>query len=122
MGSWHFGRLPPVGRSLGPSKLGKWEGRAVGSILVYALLSIGTSISFLPSQRDIITRGAYRFVRHPILYGCVHRSIGVHTARLFSFEFSDCHNLIVLLMVRSVVEERFLREDTVYAAYLKQVR
>jgi hypothetical protein len=30
--------------------------------------------------------------------------------------------LIVLLMIRSVVEERFLGEDAGYAAYLKEVR
>jgi protein-S-isoprenylcysteine O-methyltransferase Ste14 len=30
--------------------------------------------------------------------------------------------LIALLMVRGVVEERFLREDAGYAAYLQEVR
>lgn len=30
--------------------------------------------------------------------------------------------LIALLMVRGVVEERFLREDESYAAYLQEVR
>jgi protein-S-isoprenylcysteine O-methyltransferase Ste14 len=30
--------------------------------------------------------------------------------------------LIALLMVRGVVEERFLREDAGYAAYLREVR
>ncbi len=35
-------------------------------ILVYALVSLGRNIGFIPAQRKVVTKGACRFVRHPI--------------------------------------------------------
>jgi protein-S-isoprenylcysteine O-methyltransferase Ste14 len=34
-------------------------------VVVYSLLSLGRNIGFVPAQRQIVTRGAYAFVRHP---------------------------------------------------------
>jgi protein-S-isoprenylcysteine O-methyltransferase Ste14 len=89
-------------------------------ILVYALLSLGTSISFVPSQRDNVTRGDYRLVRHPIYTGAFIALLVfiVRACSLVNLEIAV--TLIVVLMIRSVVEERFLRADATYAAYLRQ--
>src|SRR5262245_58473444 len=38
-------------------------------IIVYSLLSLGRNIGFIPAQRQLVTRGAYRFARHPIYTG-----------------------------------------------------
>ena len=38
-------------------------------ILLDALLSLGRNIGFIPAQRKVVTKGAYRFVRHPIYTG-----------------------------------------------------
>src|SRR5690242_14112073 len=35
-------------------------------IFIYARLSLGRSIGFVPANRGIVTRGAYNFVRHPV--------------------------------------------------------
>ena len=117
-----FPALAPPGAALAPAVVA--NGLAVLSvvILVYALLSLGTSISFVPSQRDIVTRGAYRLVRHPIYPGVFIALLVfiVHAYWLVNLEIAV--TLIVLLMIRSVVEERFLRADATYAAYLRQVR
>jgi protein-S-isoprenylcysteine O-methyltransferase Ste14 len=91
-------------------------------ILVYALLSLGRNIGFIPAQRKVVTKGAYGIVRHPIYSGTF--------VSLFAFvlrSYSMLHLmmavvLIALLMIRGVVEERFLGEDAGYAAYLREVR
>lgn len=91
-------------------------------IIVYSLLSLGRNIGFIPAQRRIVTRGAYRFVRHPIYTGTF-VSLLAFVLRAFSvLNLTMAVVLIALLMVRGVVEERFLREDASYAAYLQEVR
>lgn len=91
-------------------------------IIVYSLLSLGRNIGFIPAQRRIVTRGAYRFVRHPIYTGTF-VSLLAFVLRAFSLRnFAVAVALIALLMIRGVVEERFLREDAGYAAYLQEVR
>src|SRR5215469_1128407 len=89
---------------------------------VYALLSLGRNIGFVPAQRVIVTRGAYRFVRHPI-YTVTFVGFLAFVLRGYSLlTLTLAVVLVVLLMVRSVVEESFLREDPGYSAYLQTVR
>ena len=100
------------------------NGFAIASvmILVYALLSLGRNIGFIPAQRKVVTKGAYGFVRHPIYTGTF-VSLFAFVLRSFSvLNLTMAAVLIALLMIRGVVEERFLREDASYAAYLQEVR
>ena len=91
-------------------------------IIVYSLLSLGRNIGFIPAQRKVVTRGAYRFVRHPIYTGTF-ISLLAFVLRAYSvLNLTVAMALIALLMLRGVVEERFLREDAGYAAYLQEVR
>ncbi|HEY6853272.1 MAG TPA: methyltransferase [Gemmatimonadales bacterium] len=91
-------------------------------VIVYALLSLGRNIGFVPAQRRVVTRGAYSFVRHPI-YTATFISLLAFVLRAFSpLNVLVGVALIGLLMFRGVVEERFLREDPAYAAYLAEVR
>jgi protein-S-isoprenylcysteine O-methyltransferase Ste14 len=91
-------------------------------ILVSSLLSLGRNIGFVPAQRKIVTRGAYRFVRHPIYTGTFVSFLAFVLRGFSVLNVTVVVVLIVLLMIRSVVEERFLREDAVYATYLQGVR
>jgi hypothetical protein len=91
-------------------------------ILVYALLSLGRNIGFIPAQRKVVTKGAYGLVRHPIYTGTF-VSLFAFVLRSYSvLNLTMALVLMALLMVRGVVEERFLREDPGYAAYLQEVR
>lgn len=91
-------------------------------ILLYALLSLGRNIGFIPAQRKVVTKGAYGVVRHPIYTGTF-VSLFAFVLRSFSvLNLALAVVLIALLMLRGVVEERFLREDAGYAAYLQEVR
>ena len=91
-------------------------------IIVYSLLSLGRNIGFIPAQRRLVTRGAYRFVRHPIYTGTF-ISLFAFVLRAFSpLNLAIASALVASLMVRGLVEERFLRDDPAYAAYLAEVR
>ena len=91
-------------------------------VAVYARLSLGRSIGFVPAQRDIITRGAYRFVRHPIYTALILSYVG------FSLHMFSPRNVmmslivIALIVLKSFIEEGFLREVPDYADYLGRVR
>jgi protein-S-isoprenylcysteine O-methyltransferase Ste14 len=91
-------------------------------IIVYSLLSLGRNIGFIPAQRRLVTRGAYRFVRHPIYTGTF-ISLVAFVLRAFSpLNTAIAAALIASLMLRGVVEEHFLREDPAYSVYLTEVR
>lgn len=91
-------------------------------VAVYARLSLGRSIGLVPAQRIIVTRGAYQFVRHPIYTGLF--------ISYFSFAlrmYSPRNALLAFLgigmfVLKSFIEEGFLRKDPAYAAYLGRVR
>jgi protein-S-isoprenylcysteine O-methyltransferase Ste14 len=91
-------------------------------ILLYSLLSLGRNIGFIPAQRKVVTKGAYSLVRHPI-YAGTFVSLFAFVLRSYSvLNLVLAVVLIALLMLRGVVEERFLREDAGYAAYMQEVR
>ena len=117
-----FSAYAERGVPLVPSVVG--NGLAVLSvfILVFSLLSLGRNIGLVPAQRGIVTRGAYSFVRHPIYSGVFVAQLAFILRGYSRLNLSVSAALIVLLMVRSIVEENFLRDDPSYAAYLREVR
>jgi protein-S-isoprenylcysteine O-methyltransferase Ste14 len=91
-------------------------------IAAYARLSLGRNIGLVPSQRTIVTGGAYRYVRHPIYTGLLMAYITL-VLRMYT-----PRNLVMALcgicvfVVKSFIEEGFLREDPEYADYLRRVK
>jgi protein-S-isoprenylcysteine O-methyltransferase Ste14 len=90
-------------------------------ISVWARLSLGRSIGLVPAQRGIVTEGAYRFMRHPIYTGvyCAYAALALQN-------FSPLNAAIVavgagLFIIKSFVEENFLRQDPQYASYMQIV-
>ena len=121
-GSLFWATFAPVGRPIVPNPV--TDALSIVSILVivYARLSLGRNIGFVPAQRRIVLSGAYRFVRHPIYTGLFLAWVSL-TLRLFSYT-----NLLILLticalfFIKSLVEESFLRNDPSYASYMSRVR
>ena len=91
-------------------------------IAVFARLSLGRNIGFVPAQRSIVTSYAYSIVRHPI-YTAIFVSLTGVVLRSFSPQ-----NLLILaigaglFVVKTFMEEDFLGEDATYARYMKVVR
>jgi len=75
----------------------------------------------IPAQRQIVERGAYRWMRHPIYTAYFLSMIAgaldsYSPENLFLYTFG-----IALFVVRSLAEEDFLRKDPQYAAYMRRV-
>jgi len=89
---------------------------------LWARLSLGRNIGFVPAQREIVTAGAYRYARHPIYTGLMLSFLAV-ALRIYSPRNVTLLALAVFwMLVKSFVEESFLRADPQYAAYMTQVR
>lgn len=90
--------------------------------VIFAKLSLGRSFGILPSDRGVMTRGAYKFVRHPIYFGYLIAQLG-----FLSVNFSVT-NLAVYSAVwagqiyRIIFEEKVLSEDPAYVEYKEKVR
>lgn len=95
----------------------------VGMIVqIGAKLTLRRSYGILPANRGVVVGGPYRFVRHPIYLGYFIYNVG------FLLPSFGLRNLLVLLvlwtmqLVRIVREERVLRRDPAYQAYMQRVR
>jgi protein-S-isoprenylcysteine O-methyltransferase Ste14 len=91
-------------------------------IELWGRFSLGRNIGFVPAQRQIVTRGAYRFMRHPIYTGLFVWIIGD-----LLVGYSPRNALISALgvlwfVIKSFVEESFMKKDPSYAAYMERVR
>ena len=100
------------------------HGLALASLVVSASarVSLGRNIGFVPAQRELVTSYAYGVVRHPIYTG-VFLSLTAFVLRAWSPT-----NLflavvpVVLFVIKSFMEERFLGEDPAYRRYMGRVR
>src|SRR5262249_50663127 len=110
------------GRSLIPALASSVIGTAGWAIAFYARLSLGRNIGFVPAQRRLVATGAYRFVRHPIYTGVFVNTLGA-VSRNYTPRYAILAGTICLLFViKSFVEEGFLKTDPQYAKYMQLVR
>jgi protein-S-isoprenylcysteine O-methyltransferase Ste14 len=110
------------GRPVVPSTISDTIAICALAVTLWARFSLGRNIGFVPAQRDIVTGGAYRYMRHPIYTGVF---LGSFALALRAY---TPRNVAVLglgalwFVIKSFVEENFLRADPQYAAYLNAVR
>ena len=92
------------------------------TMYVWARWSLGRNIGLVPSERQIVVSGPYRYVRHPIYLGVF---VTLAAAILQNYSLT---NLIYFglgafwFLLKSFAEEDFLRHNSAYAAYMRQVR
>jgi protein-S-isoprenylcysteine O-methyltransferase Ste14 len=92
------------------------------ALIIWARLSLGRSIGLVPALRTVVTRGAYRYVRHPI-YSAISLSIVATALNSYSpWNLAIFALGIFWFALKSVVEESFLRSDPGYADYMRRVR
>lgn len=92
-------------------------------ITIWARLSLGRNIGFVPAQRELVATGAYAYMRHPVYTGSLVASIAF-LLRAYSPENALLLGLGVFwfIPVKSLVEENFLRADPTYDTYMQRVR
>ncbi|CAN0620756.1 Isoprenylcysteine carboxyl methyltransferase [Burkholderia multivorans] len=89
---------------------------------IYAKLSLRGAFGILPAHRGIVSRGAYRFVRHPIYLGYLIVDVGFLVAN-FSVQNVAAIALQLLLQAGRIHrEERILSDDAAYRTYRETVR
>ena len=91
-------------------------------VAIFARLSLGRNIGLVPAQRQIVTAGAYRYVRHPIYTAHFLCSLGFG---LSCFSLVNAFAIALgcgLWVVKTFMEESFLARDPEYAAYMARVR
>lgn len=121
-GSLAFNTLAPSGVPLVLPAVSNALALVSAVIFIYARLSLGRSIGFVPANRGIVTTGAYRFVRHPVYTGAFFGLLAFVLVSYSPLNMLMAAILVALFMIKSVVEEGFLRADPEYAAYLQRVR
>ena len=122
--------LPLILAYLGPKNFGFGYDNLVyfglmmgflGLILwILAMLTLGSSLAVLPETDKLVTRGVYRYFRHPIYIGIVLTLSGLFLA--CGSKICLVYVLIILVplnIFRARSEEKFLREQLgdVYQKY-----
>ncbi len=122
-----YGTLGPTlfsqrGIPLTPSWVSNTVALLALAIIVYARMSLGKNIGFVPAQRELVTWGAYGYVRHPIYTGIFVGYTGLMMRAFSPLNLAMVLAVSALFMIKSFVEENFLKSDPQYAAYMQKVR
>jgi protein-S-isoprenylcysteine O-methyltransferase Ste14 len=115
------GRFATPGISAAPT----WVilGLSIASFVVsvWARLSLGRNIGLVPAQRQLVTSGAYRFMRHPIYTGIYLAYLALVLQNYSTLNAAIFAIGAALFVIKSFVEEGFLRRDAEYASYMSLV-
>jgi len=88
----------------------------------YARVTLGRNIGFVPAQRRLVTGGPYRFVRHPIYSALFLAEFCVVLENFSPVNLVLSLIFLSLFVIKTLMEENFLRLDPAYARYMEQVR
>lgn len=115
-------QLDPVGDGLLPEYITSSIQLFAICFQIYAKLCLGFSFGLLPANRGIITHGAYRIVRHPIYLGYFLNHIGF---LLYAFSIWNVIVFAILYFFQGIriwQEEKVLRKDEQYQAYMNKTK
>jgi len=116
-----FGRFADVGVSVSPAWLIFCLSVASFAVSVWARISLGRSIGLVPAQRGLVTTGAYRFMRHPIYTGIFFSYTALALQNCSLRNVAIFASGAALFVIKSFVEEGFLRQDAEYERYMERV-
>jgi protein-S-isoprenylcysteine O-methyltransferase Ste14 len=110
------------GRALVPAVV--TDGLSVLSVLAdgYARISLGRNIGFVPAQRRLVLTGPYRLVRHPIYSALFLAEVSVILEGFSWLNLALSLVFLVLIVIKTLMEERFLHVDPAYRRYMGEVR
>jgi protein-S-isoprenylcysteine O-methyltransferase Ste14 len=120
---WLFitGKLATPGIAIAPAWLVFALSLASFAISVCARVSLGRSIGLVPAERQLVTTGAYRFVRHPIYTGIYFSYLALALQNCSTVNVAIFAIGAGLFVIKSFVEEDFLAQAPEYAAYMTRV-
>lgn len=89
---------------------------------VYARLALGRNIGFVPAQRRLVLTGPYRLVRHPIYSALFLAEVCVVLEGFSWLNLALSVGFLGLFVIKTLMEESFLRVDPAYRRYMEEVR
>ena len=117
IGGWVFAFSPPVWNTTAQAVM------VVGTVVsITSVCWLGKSFSILPSVRELVCSGPYRWIRHPIYLGELLMCAGCCLAEAWWQSLLIIIVAIVLVAARIVAEEKLLGSDNQYLAYQAKVK
>jgi protein-S-isoprenylcysteine O-methyltransferase Ste14 len=114
--------VAPGGQSLTSPAVGVALIFAGLGLSVWATLSLRRSFGLAAANRGVVQSGAYGVVRHPIYAGYLLGDVGFLLMNPTARNFGLYLLALGLAVARIQAEEKLLRADPVYAAFMARVR
>ena len=95
-------------------------------ILLVAIKDLGRNLSPFPrpiNNSNLVTKGIYRFTRHPMYYSLIFISIGIFITKLSIYYLFLSTSLILIIKVKIALEEKYLKNKFKnYLLYKNEVK
>ena len=95
-------------------------------ILLVAIKDLGRNLSPFPrpiNNSNLVTKGIYRFMRHPMYYSLIFISFGVFITKLSMYYLLLSTSLILIFKFKIALEEKYLKNKFKnYLLYKKEVK
>jgi len=81
-------------------------------ILLVAIKDLGRNLSPFPrpiNNSNLVTKGIYRFMRHPMYYSLIFISFGVFLTKLSIYHLCLTITLALLIKFKIILEEQYLK-------------
>ncbi len=95
-------------------------------ILLVAIKDLGRNLSPFPrpiKNSNLVTKGIYRFTRHPMYYSLIFISFGVFITKLSIYYLFLSTNLILIIKFKIDLEEQYLKNKFKnYLLYKNEVK
>ena len=81
-------------------------------ILLFAIKDLGRNLSPFPrpvKNSNLVTKGIYRFMRHPMYYSLIFISFGVFITKLSIYYLFLSTSLIFIIKFKIALEEKYLK-------------
>lgn len=95
---------------------------AGGFLVIITFLFLDRSFAVLPAVREIVSKGPYRFVRHPAYAGELTMILACCVAQVSLGSMAPLVVALPLIVLRIYVEERVLLASPGYQGYAERVR
>ena len=95
-------------------------------ILLFAIKDLGRNLSPFPrpiNNSNLVTKGIYRFTRHPMYYSLIFISFGVFITKLSIYYLFLSTGLILIIKFKIALEEQYLKNKFQnYLVYKNEVK
>ena len=95
-------------------------------IMLFAIKDLGVNLSPFPrplENSNLVTKGIYRFTRHPMYYSLIFISFGVFIIKLSIYYLSLSISLALIIKFKIVLEEQYLNNKfKSYLLYRNEVK